>query len=118
MTMRTSFSRLILAATLAASVPGLASAAPIGERKVVIQQERFEQLSADDQAAVLDLRQRVETLLATDREALSSQERAELRKEFKSMKAEMKSFDRGGGTVIYFSTAGLIIIILLLIILL
>ncbi len=118
MTVRHSFSKLFLTAALVASIPVLGKAAPIGERKVVIEQERFERLSADDQQGVLDLQQRMETLLATDRAELSGQERAELRQEFKEMKTEMKSYNAGNGNVIYISTAGLIIIILLLIILL
>lgn len=118
MILRTTFSKLALSAALIVSVPAFANAAPIGERTVVIQQERFDRLSVDDQQAVLDLQQRLETLLATDRSALSALERAELRKDFKEMKSEMKSYNAAGGNVIYISTAGLIIIILLLIILL
>ena len=118
MPVRHSFSKLFLTAALVAAIPVLGKAAPIGERKVVIDQERFERLSADDQQGVLDLQQRMETLLQTDRTELSGQERAELRKDFKEMKTEMKTYNAGNGSAIYISTAGLIIIILLLIILL
>lgn len=118
MKIRHSFAKLFFSAALVASIPTLAKAAPIGERKVVIEQDRFERLSPDDQQGVLDLQVRMETLLATDRAELSSQERAELRKDYKAMKTEMRSYNAAGGNVIYISTAGLIIIILLLIILL
>lgn len=118
MIIRRSLPKLVLSAALAATVPAFANAAQIGERTVVIHQERFERLSEEDQRAVLELQQRLETLLATDRSALSASERSALRKDFKEMKAEMKSYKAAGGSVIYISTAGLIIIILLLIILL
>lgn len=94
-----------------------ATAAPIGERKVIVDQEKFKTLSAVDQQAVLDLQARLETVLATDRSALTGAERKELRAEYKGLKKEMEQYN-AGGTVIYLSTAGIIIILLLLIILL
>ena len=96
---------------------GQLSAAPIGERHVIVDQEKLRSLSDADQAAVLDLQQRLEGVLATDRSALSAEERKALRGEYGDLKREMKEYN-AGGTVIYFSTAGIIIIILLLIILL
>lgn len=96
---------------------GMLSAAPIGERQVIVDQERLRTMSASDQAAVLDLQARLENVLATDRSALSSEERRALRKEYQGLKAEMAQYN-AGGTVIYLSTGAIIIILLLLIILL
>ncbi|HRF81157.1 MAG TPA: hypothetical protein PL070_13855 [Flavobacteriales bacterium] len=93
------------------------SATPIGERHVIVDQERLRTMSASDQAAVLDLQARLETVLATDRSALSSDERRALRKEYRGLKHEMAQYN-AGGTVIYLSTGAIIIILLLLIILL
>lgn len=118
MKFNSSISKLILSTALVASMPVIGSSAPIGERKVVIEQERFERLSVAEQTAVLDLQQRLETLLATDRAELSSKERSELRSEYKAMKSELRTFNAANGNVIYISTAGIIIIVLLLIILL
>lgn len=92
-----------------------AHAAPA--REVIIDNARFEQLTCDEQAHVLDIKARLETIMATDRSQLDRAQRAELRSEWKDLKAEMADMNRGG-TTIYISTAGLIIIILLLIILL
>lgn len=96
---------------------GMLSAAPIGERQVIVDQERLRTMSASDQAAVLDLQARLENVLATDRSALSSDERRALRKEYQGLKTEMAQYN-AGGTVIYLSTGAIIIILLLLIILL
>lgn len=96
---------------------GQLTAAPIGERRVIVDQERLQKLNPEDQRAVLDLQQRMENVLATDRSQLTSAERKVLRDEYRGMKREMDELN-AGGTVIYLSTAGIIIILLLLIILL
>lgn len=99
------------------AITAAAQAAPVGERKVVVDQERLRTMSPSDQQAVLDLQERLEAILATDRSMLTTEERKELRAEYKGLKQEMKEHN-AGGTVIYLSTAGIIIILLLLIILL
>ena len=95
--------------------PVIATAA--SGREVGIDQEHFSKLSAEDQAGVLDLKVRMETLMTTDRSTLTGAQRRELRTQWRAMQHEMNNYNRDG-TVIYISTAGLIIIILLLIILL
>lgn len=96
---------------------GSLSATPIGERQVVVDQERLSSMSMADQAAVLRIQERLESILATDRAALDAADRRALRSEYRELKREMKQYN-AGGTVIYISTAGIIIILLLLIILL
>jgi len=112
----TAFLSLAFAAAAFCTTPS-ASAAPLPEREVRINNERFALLSPEEQAHVLSIKSRLETLMATDRSALEPAQRAELRSEWKSLKGEMKEANRNG-SVVYISTAGLIIIILLLIILL
>ncbi len=107
----------VLAATAFTFAFGSLSAAPIGERQVVVDQERLSSMSLTDQAAVLHIQERLETILATDRTALDAADRRALRSEYRELKREMKHYN-AGGTVIYISTAGIIIILLLLIILL
>lgn len=94
-----------------------ASAAPLPEREVRINTERFAQLPLAEQERVLVIKDRLESLMATDRSTLDPVQRKELRNEWKELKGEMKDLN-SNGNVIYISTAGLIIIILLLIILL
>ncbi len=104
-------------ASLAISNAPAAQAAPLPGREVRINTERLALLPLEDQQRVLAIKDRLETLIATDRSSLDRVERAELRSEWKDLKGEMKEYNRGGNTI-YISTAGLIIIILLLIILL
>jgi hypothetical protein len=104
----------ILAITLSL---GTAHAIPIGERRVVIDQQRFSQLDAHQQEAVLATMVKLETIFATDRSNLTAEERRDLRTGYKEAKRAMKEHN-AGGTVIYISTAGIIIVVLLLIILL
>jgi len=92
-------------------------AAPGGDRHVMINEARLRTLSADDQRAVLELRDRLDAVLVTDRSSLDRSERQELRHEYRALKKEMDRYN-AGGTVIYLSTAGVIIILLILIILL
>ncbi len=106
----------LLALAFAFSI-GQAQAAPFGEPQVIVDQAKLNTMSAEDQAAVLRIQDRLEAILATDRSTLSSEQRKELRAEYKGLKQEMKYYN-AGGTVIYLSTAGIIIILLLLIILL
>ena len=94
-----------------------ASAAPRTEREVRINTERFALLPVAEQERVLEIKCRLETLMATDRSALEPMQRRELRSEWRELKGEMNEVNRNGN-VIYISTAGLIIIIILLIILL
>lgn len=110
------FFRTLAAFTFVASMTAV-QAAPIGGRKVIVDQEKLQTMSVEDQEAVLRIQGRLEEILATDRSSLSSEERKELRTEFKGLKNEMEHYN-AGGTVIYLSTAGIIIILLLLIILL
>lgn len=105
-----------LAATLAAGLLSM-SAQATPSREVIIDNDRFEQLTCEEQAHVLDIKSRLETILATDRSQLDATERKTLRSDWKALKEEMAEVNRDG-SAIYISTAGLIIIILLLIILL
>lgn len=95
----------------------LVAAATLPAREVRINNGRFAELTPVEQERVLEIKGRLETLLAVDRSTLEPVQRAELRNEWKELKGEMKELNRNGN-VIYISTAGLIIIILLLIILL
>ena len=65
----------------------------------------------------MEIKDRLDVLIATDRSTFTAPQRAELRDELNGLKHEMKQYNRNGN-VIYISTGGLIIIILLLIILL
>ena len=104
-------------ATLALSNAPSAVAAPAPGREVHINAERLALLPLEDQQRVLAIKDRLETIIATDRSTLDRAERAELRSEWNDLKGEMKEYNRGGNTI-YISTAGIIIIILLLVILL
>jgi hypothetical protein len=86
-------------------------------REVRIETANFNKLSADDQTRVLEIKERLESIIATDRATLSSSDRSAMREEWKDLKKEMKHYN-AGGSVIYISTAGIIIILLILIILL
>lgn len=108
--------RLLVFLTLSFTL-GTIHAAPIGERRVVIDQQRFDQLDAGQQQAILATQERLEAILAVDRTQLTGEDRRALRNEYKEVKRAMKEHN-AGGTVIYISTAGIIIILLLLIILL
>jgi hypothetical protein len=87
------------------------------ERPVVIDEEVLATRTPAEQQRVLDLKHRMEQLMATDRKGLQAEQRREMRQEWRGMKAEMKELNRGG-TVIYISGVGLILLIILLIILL
>ncbi len=106
----------LFAPTLAALLMcGTVTAAP--GREVHLDSARFAALTPDEQAHVLDLKFRLETIIATDRSTLDREERKALRSDWRALKEEMADANRSG-SVVYISTAGLIIIILLLIILL
>lgn len=107
---------LLLSAAFTASLFTM-NAQAVPTREVMIDNDRFEQLTCDEQAHVLDIRSRLETIMSTDRSQLDDTERKALRSDWKALKEEMAAVNRDG-TTIYISTAGLIIIILLLIILL
>ncbi len=107
---------LLLSAVLIASLC-TTQALALPAREVIIDNDRFEQLTCDEQSNVLDIKTRLETIIATDRSQLDRTERKALRSEWKTLKEEMAAANRDGSTI-YISTAGIIIIILLLIILL
>jgi hypothetical protein len=115
--MRTStiLSLAFAAATLC--IAPAASAGTLPAREVRINTERLARLPAAEQQRVLEIKDRLDELIAMDRSALDAAQRAELRSEWKGLKGEMKHFNRSG-SVVYISTGALIIIILLLIILL
>ncbi len=106
-----------LALSAAVATPALALDRPT--REVHINAERFNALDPKEQEEILAIKSRLDALIATDRSTLTPVERAELRAEWRELKADMRTHNtRSGGNVIYISTAGLIIIILLLIIIL
>lgn len=108
---------LAACATLFLASPSTANAAAPGSKEVHINEDFFATMSPAEQQKVLELRDRLEAVIATDKASLSASDRAALRAEWKGLKKEMREVNRGG-SAIYISTAGLIIIILLLIILL
>ena len=111
----TTFSMLLAAGALVTTTP--ASAVELPGREVRIHEERFAELPLSDQQRVLEIKDRLEAIIATDRSSLDAAQRAELRSEWKELKGEMKEYNRNG-SVVYISTAALIIIILLLILIL
>jgi hypothetical protein len=114
--MRTTITTAAIACTAFFLAPA-AVASELPARKVQINTERLAALPPAEQLRVLEIQDRLQAILATDRAALDAGQRTELRGEWKELKSEMKYYNRNGG-VIYISTAALIIIILLLIILL
>jgi hypothetical protein len=84
--------------------------------KIHIDQDNLAKLSPADQDRVLCIAERLETITAMDRSALSREERKALRMETRELKREAELFNRDG-TVIYFSAGTLIIILLLILIL-
>lgn len=94
-----------------------AQAADLPPREVRIDHQRLAALPEADQQRVLEIKERLETMIATDRRSLDAQERSAMRKEWKELKGEMKEYNRNGN-VVYISTGALIIIVLLLIIIL
>ena len=107
----------IIATSISLFVAAPAMAADRPDRTVRINQERFDKLAPEQQQRVLEIKSRLEVLMATDRSTLQPAERAGLRNEWKELKSEMKQ-QNASGEVIYISTGALIIIILLLIIIL
>jgi len=114
--MKTAFTTAALFCTSLILAPQ-AKASTLPEREVRIDQERLEKLPLEDQQRVLEIKDRLEAILATDRSELDKTQRHELRGEWKELKSEMKEYNRNG-RVVYISTGALIIIILLLIIIL
>ncbi|MBK8615228.1 MAG: hypothetical protein IPN85_17595 [Flavobacteriales bacterium] len=108
---------IIMVSAPSAQAAPAAPSEPLGKKEVHINTERLAQLPLEDQQRVLAIKERLETIIATDRSTLDRNQRSELRSEWKQLKDEMKEYNRNG-SVVYISTAGLIIIILLLIILL
>ena len=107
----------ILAVAGLVLAPATANANGPKERPVVVDEAVLATRTPAEQQQVLDLKHRMELMMATDRKGLDAEQRRELRKEWRGMKAEMKELNRGG-TVIYISGFGLIVLIILLIILL
>ena len=95
------------------SMPAMA-ATP--EREVKINEENFAKLSEAKQQRVLEIKDRLETIYAIDRSALTKDERVELRSELKGLKEEVKQIN-AQQPVIYISLTALLIIILLIILL-
>ena len=113
--------RLVRTLTLTAllAAPAAAWAGPLPKKHVEEDQEHPEQLDPALQQQALDLCDRMNALLNTDRNDLTRAERRELRHEWRSLKAEMDQVnEQAAANVIVISTTGLIIILLLLIILL
>jgi hypothetical protein len=94
-----------------------AEAEILPSREVRINAERLAALPPAEQVRVLEIHDRLQELLATDRSTLDKEQRSELRSEWKELKSEMEYYNRNGSAV-YISTGALIIIILLLIIIL
>ncbi|MCB0816568.1 MAG: hypothetical protein KDB77_03525 [Flavobacteriales bacterium] len=112
--------RLVRTLTLTAllTAPAAAWAGPLPKKHVFFQ-EHLEHLDPALQEQALDLCDRMNALLNTDRNDLTRAERRELRHEWRSLKAEMDQVnEQAAANVIVISTTGLIIILLLLIILL
>lgn len=105
---------LAFAAMTAFATPTFAKEAKVHFK---IDQANFQKLDAQEQQRVLEIGARWDAIANMDRSDLNKADRKELRTEVKALRAEAKTFDRGG-TTIYLSTAGLILIIILLIILL
>lgn len=82
-----------------------------------INEANFQKLNAEEQQRVLEIGARWDAIANMDRSDLDKADRKELSAEVKALKAEAKTYNRGGASI-YLSTAGIIIIILLLIILL
>ena len=116
--MRTTRNIVALLLTCSALLTTSPSTASTGTgREVRINTENFDKLSAQEQQRVLEIKGRLEVILATDRSTLDRAQRDAMRTEWKNLRSEMR--DNGWhGSVIYISTAGLIIIILLLILIL
>ena len=105
---------LAFTAIAACSTPAFAKEA---KTHFTIDQANFQKLNAQDQQRVLEIGARWDAIANMDRSDLDKADRKEVRAEVKSLRAEAKTYNRGG-TVIYISTAGIIIIILLLILIL
>lgn len=114
---RPSFFSLIRIAALVVTVLAFNPLQASAPREVIVDQAALSSLPLEQQAKVLDLQCRLETLLATDKSTLSRDERQALRTEYRAMKDEMNLLNRDG-TVLYLSTGAIIIIILLLILIL
>ncbi len=104
-------------AALIACIHSASTLQASASREVIVDQAVLSSLPSQEQARVLDLQCRLETLLATDRSTLGREERRALRTDYRAMKQEMNAFNREG-TVIYLSSAAIIIIVLLLILIL
>lgn len=113
---RSTLRSLVRPFALAVSLLLLSTSPASAARQVIVDLAALRALPQEQQLHVLDLRCRLEEILATDRSALPSAERKALRTEFRAMKKEMERLN-SGGTVIYLSTGAIIIILLLIILL-
>lgn len=114
--MKTSIATIAIAGFALFLTPA-AEAAILPSREVRVNAERLARLPAVEQERVLEIHDRLQVLLATDRSSLGKEQRSDLRSEWKELKSEMEHYNRNG-SVVYISTGALIIIILLLIIIL
>lgn len=107
----------LLAAALVLVAAPAAANGPV--KRVSINDRHLAALPPADQERALAIRDRLEAIMAMDRQDMDRAERRSIRAEVRSLKAEAGELNkRAGGTVLYISTAGIIIILLLLIILL
>lgn len=112
---------LILSAIITFASVGMANAANLnkgGDKdKVKIDSAEFKKLTPEMQKTALDLKDRLNEAFAIDKSELNKEEKSALKSEIKSLKTELKDFQKRavGNGGIYISTGGLIIIILLLI---
>lgn len=86
-------------------------------KPIRVDQENLAKLEPADQARVLAIVDRLETITAMDRSELTPAERKCLREETRELKQEVNTFNNsGGGPVIYISVFTVIIILLIIII--
>jgi len=114
--LRPPFLPLLRPVVLAVSVFALTALQASVPRQVIVDHSVLNARPPEEQARVLDLQCRLETLLATDKSTLGREERKALRSDYRAMKEEMDLLNRDG-TAIYLSTGAIIIILLLILIL-
>ncbi len=86
------------------------------DKPIRINQENLAKLSAEDQARVLEIACRLETIADVDRSTLTSEERKALRTETRALRQEAAEFNRGGSVIIISATTLIIILLIILIV--